>query len=170
MRQRCEPILTSGRGVVAGVTLGSLAISQAMVGVWALLAPSGFFRGFPAAGHPWVALLPPYNEHLVLDLGALNLSLTVLLLAAAVMRSHSMVRVAVTAYAVYAIPHTVFHGLHLHGFPAPDAVAQMAGFGAQILVAALALATTFPSAGPQPWHKEARSGARGSAEPPATAR
>jgi hypothetical protein len=146
MRPRTETGLTSGRRLVAGITLGGLAISQAVVGIWALLAPSGFYQSFPAAGHAWISLLPPYNEHLVRDVGALSLSLTVLLTVA----SHSLIRLAVTAYAVYAIPHTVFHGLHLQGFPALDAVAQMAGFATQLLAATLALLTTFPRDQPSP--------------------
>lgn len=146
MRGRTEPGLTGGRRLVAGISLGGLAISQAVVGVWALLAPVAFYRRFPAAGHPWVALLPPYNEHLVRDVGALSLSVTVLLTAAAVVPTLSLVRVAVAAYAVYAIPHTLFHGLHLEGFPEIDAVAQMAGFATQLVAATLVLLTTLPRA------------------------
>jgi hypothetical protein len=41
-----------------------LAAPQLVVGAWALADPAGFFDGFPAAGHAWVRLLPPYNEHL----------------------------------------------------------------------------------------------------------
>lgn len=146
MRGRTEPRLTGARRLVAGITLGGLAITQAVVGVWALLAPGSFYRSFPAAGHSWVALLPPYNEHLVRDVGALSLSVTVLLTAAAVVPTLSLVRVAVAAYAVYAIPHTLFHGLHLEGFPEIDAVAQMAGFATQLVAATLVLLTTLPRA------------------------
>jgi hypothetical protein len=144
MRRRTELSLTGSRRLIAGIILGGLAISQTMVGAWALMAPVSFYRSFPAAGHAWVALLPPYNEHLVRDVGALSLSLTVLLTAAAVTPTLSLIRVAVTAYAVFAIPHTAFHGLHLQGFPAIDAVAQMTGFVIQLLAAAIALLTTFP--------------------------
>ena len=71
--------------VLAMVVLGLLilAATQALVGVWALPAPRAFYNGFPLPGHPWVALLPPYNEHLVRDVGAFNLALTVVLVAAA---------------------------------------------------------------------------------------
>ena len=146
MRQRTEPAMTGRRRLIAGITLGGLAMAQAVVGVWALLAPGDFYRNFPAAGHPWVSLLPPYSEHLVRDVGALSLSLTVLLAAAAVVSKPSLIRLAVGAYAVYAIPHTVFHGLHLEGFPALDAVAQMAGFATQLVAATLAAHTTLPRA------------------------
>lgn len=150
MLGRTEQSLTGVRRLIASITLGGLAGSQALVGVWALLAPGSFYRSFPAAGHPWVALLPPYNEHLVRDVGALSLSIAVLLTVAAVVQTLSLIRVAVTAYAVYAIPHTVFHGLHLEGFPDIDAVAQMTGFATQLVAATLALLTTLPQAPRRP--------------------
>jgi hypothetical protein len=146
MRRPTETRLAGTRRLVAGIALGGLAISQAVVGCWALLAPRSFYAGFPAAGHAWVSLLPPYNEHLVRDVGALSLALTVLLTAAALLPSRPLVRVAGAAFAVYTIPHTVFHGLHLDGFPSADAVAQMAGFGVQLLAAAAAVLTTFGQA------------------------
>lgn len=68
---------------VLRVGLAVLAAMQALVG-WALVAPREFYDGFPIAGHAWVALLPPYNEHLVRDVGAFSLALTVVLGAAAV--------------------------------------------------------------------------------------
>lgn len=112
-----------------------LTASQAVVGGWALLGPRSFFDGFPATGHAWVALLPPYNEHLVRDVGGLSLALAVLLGTAAVIVDRTLVRVALAAFAVYLLPHTVFHGLHLHGFSAVDAAAQMAGFSVQLGIA-----------------------------------
>ena len=104
-----------------------LAATQAVVGLWALFAPRGFYDGFPLPGHRWVALLPPYNEHLVRDVGALNLALTVVLVTAAVTLDRPMIRVALGALAVFAIPHTIFHAGHLAGFPADDALAQTIG-------------------------------------------
>jgi hypothetical protein len=109
--------------------LGILAALQAVVGVWALLAPVSFYTSFPAAGHGWVALLPPYNEHLIRDVGELSLALTVVLAAAAVSGQRLLSAVAVCALAVYAVPHAVYHALHLEGFPTGDAVAQMVGIG-----------------------------------------
>jgi hypothetical protein len=138
--------LAGSRRLVAGVALGGLAISQAIVGCWALVAPRSFYAGFPATGHAWVSLLPAYNEHLVRDVGALSLALTVLLSAAALLPTRPLVRVAGAAFAVYTIPHTVFHGLHLEGFPSADAVAQMAGFGVQLLAATAAVLSTLGQA------------------------
>jgi hypothetical protein len=134
--------LSPRRRILLGVGLSVLALTQAMIGGWALFAPAGFFSSFPSAGHPWAALLPPYNEHLVRDVGALSLALTVVLVAAAVTADRLLARVALAAFATYAVPHTIFHSLHLEHFAQADAVAQMSGFVAQLaLIVALFIVT-----------------------------
>ena len=130
-----ERTLTGRRRVLAQVSLGLLTVSQLVIGGWALLAPTHFFTTFPAAGHAWVALLPPYNEHLVRDVGALSLALAVVLAGATVTADRRLIRVAAVAFAVYTVPHTLFHGSHLHGFTLSDGVAQMSGFVLQLLLA-----------------------------------
>ncbi len=110
---------------------------QGVIGVWALLAPASFYRSFPISGHAWVSLLPPYNEHLIRDVGELSLALTVVLTAASVTGQRLLSGVAVGALAVYIAPHAIFHALHLEGFSAVDSVAQTVGFALQLLVAAL---------------------------------
>ena len=129
-----EPILVAGgaerdarvRGIVVG-TLGVLAAVQGLVGTWALVAPLVFYEGFPLPGHAWVGLLPPYNEHLLRDVGALNLALAVVLAGAALRADRATVRLAATASLAAAAPHTAYHALHLAHFPPVDAVAQTAG-------------------------------------------
>jgi hypothetical protein len=126
--------------MVVRVGLGILAVLQAIIGVWALFAPTSFYSSFPLPGHPWVSLLPPYNEHLVRDVGELSLALTVVLAAAAVIGQRLLSAVAVAAIAVYAVPHAIFHFLHLEGFPTSDAIAQTVGIALQLVViAAVAL-------------------------------
>ncbi len=126
---------TTSAGVRAG--LGILAVAQGVVGVWALLAPASFYARFPVAGHAWVALLPPYNEHLVRDVGALNLALAVPLTAAAVTGQWLLSAVAISSLAVFAVPHAVYHVLHLEGFSTFDAVAQTAGIGLHLALVAV---------------------------------
>jgi hypothetical protein len=121
----------------ARVGFGILAALEAMVGVWALLAPRSFYRNFPVPGHAWVSLLPPYNEHLTRDVGELSLALTVLLVAAATTGQRLLSVVAIIATAVYAVPHAVYHALHLDGFPTGDAVAQMVGITLQLVLIAV---------------------------------
>lgn len=138
-----------GRRIVLRVSLGGLVAAQAIVGGWAAVAPAHFYAHFPAHARGWVALLPPFNEHLVRDVGTLSLALTVLLGVAAVTSHRLLVRTAVIAFLVHALPHAVFHGLHLDGFSAGDATAQMAGFAVQVLLALAALTATIGPAGPR---------------------
>jgi hypothetical protein len=120
--------------MVVRVLFGILAVLQGVIGVWALLAPKSFYSSFPIAGHAWVSLLPPYNEHLTRDVGELSLALTVVLGAAALTGRRLLSVVALVAVAVYAVPHAIFHVLHLEGFPASDAAAQSIGIGLQLVV------------------------------------
>ncbi len=129
--------MTAGR--VVRVVLVLLAVVQGTVGGWALLAPESFYRDFPGGGRGWVALLPEYNEHLTRDVGALSLSLTLVLVAAAVTMERTLVQVALAATAIYAVPHTLFHALHLEGFPESDAIAQTAVTIAQVVLVVVAL-------------------------------
>jgi heme/copper-type cytochrome/quinol oxidase subunit 4 len=96
-----------------------------------------FYRSFPLPGHDWVSLLPPYNEHLTRDVGELSLALTVVLVAAAVTGHWLLSVVAIIATAVYAVPHAVYHFLHMEGFPTTDAVAQTVGIALQLIVVAV---------------------------------
>jgi hypothetical protein len=128
--------------LAARAGLGVLALSQGVVGAWALLAPESFFRSFPAAGHAWVWALPPYNEHLTRDVGALGVALTLVLATVAVRADAWSCRVAALAFGAYAAPHTVFHVTHLHGLTAADAVAQTAGFVLQLVLVVVVLVGT----------------------------
>lgn len=99
--------------------------SMVGVGVWALLFPASFYADFPL-DRAWVALDGPYNEHLLRDVGALNLALAVVLGWAFAEPSLGRVRIAAWATLVYAVPHVIYHVTHLEPFPPADAVAQSA--------------------------------------------
>lgn len=121
------------------VLLVVLAASQIVTGAWALFAPPSFYADFPYGGTPWVALLPPYNEHLVRDAGAGMLALAVALALAAWWLDRRVVITAVAAFLTFTVPHAVFHSLHLEHFPLGDAVAQQVGFVAEIVLAVAVL-------------------------------
>jgi hypothetical protein len=125
--------------VTARVLLAVLAAIQAVTGLWALGAPQAFYDFFPSGGTPWVALLPPYNEHLVRDVGAGTLALGVALALAAWWLDSRVVITAVAAFLTSTVPHAVFHSVHLEHFPPVDAVAQQAGFLAEIVLAVAVL-------------------------------
>jgi hypothetical protein len=101
-----------------------LGLYQLVVGVWPLLAPRSFYDGFPLPGHPWVALLPPYNEHLLRDFGGLNLAMAVVLGVSAVTLDRRLVFTVLAAYLVSGVPHMIFHAVHLQHFPPVDAITQ----------------------------------------------
>jgi hypothetical protein len=118
--------VTAGRGtgtppaVVAA--LGALAITGLVVGTWALLAPGHFFHQFPL-GQGWVATDGPYNEHLVRDVGALNLALGIATAISLGVRSVHAQHALAWGWAVDGVAHLVYHLHHLGPFETATAVA-----------------------------------------------
>ena len=84
------------------------------------------------------------------DVGALSLAIAVVLTAAAITARRRSGLIALTAFATYAVPHTVFHASHLQGFPVGDAVLQTAGFAMQLVLALVLAMVTLraPPTGP----------------------
>ena len=113
----------------------------ALVGMWAALWPRSFYDDFPWPGHPWVAPLPAYSEHLLRDFGGMNLAMAAVFGVAAATLDRRLAATALVAYLVFAVPHLVFHLDHLEPFGTVDAVAQPAALVALALlpVALLAL-------------------------------
>lgn len=113
------------------VLLWLLAISFVGVGAWALLLPASFHGEFPL-GRAWVALDGPYNEHLVRDVGGLQLALA--LVSGAAARWSRYTAVAAIAVLLFAIPHLAYHAWHLEPFGPADAIAQLVALALQVLV------------------------------------
>jgi hypothetical protein len=116
--------------------LGILAFVQGVLAVWALVAPRSFYDGFPGAGRSWVSPLGPYDEHLVRDVGALSLALTVVLVVAFVWPDRRLVLVAGLAYVAWSVPHVAFHLTADDVLPAGDRIASEAGELVSVLIAA----------------------------------
>lgn len=115
------------RTLLAGLWL--LAALEAVAGLWQVLAPRSFFD------LRWVSYLPPYNEHLMTDVGSFNLALALVLAGAATSSANrALVRIALSAFLVYAVSHFVFHAGHLAGFPTADAVAQTLALGVLVVL------------------------------------
>jgi nucleoside-diphosphate-sugar epimerase len=103
-----EPAL--GPGV--RLLLWLLALGQIGVGIQALFLPQSFYDDFPF-GRGWVAMDGPYNQHLVRDVGSLNLALVVLVFAALWVGTRTLARVAMLVWLVNAVPHFLYHLGHL---------------------------------------------------------
>jgi hypothetical protein len=103
------------------VVLALLAISTGVVGLWAAFAPRSFYANFPGNGH-WISLDGPYNEHLVRDVGELNLALTVVTVFALVVMSRALVLAIACAWLAYGVPHLIYHLRHLSPFSGSNKV------------------------------------------------
>jgi hypothetical protein len=100
--------------------------------------PEAFFDDFPF-GRGWVAALPPYNEHLVRDFGAMNLALAAIAFVAIALRSRLAARLAGLGWLLFALPHAIYHLFHLHGLDTGDAVANVVSTWGQVALALLVL-------------------------------
>ena len=123
---------------VARAALWISAASAVGVGVVAAFAPRTFYDDFPYVGH-WVDRLPPYNEHLVTDVGALYLGFALVLAWAAVTLQRQLVLAGCLGWILFSVLHVVFHARHLDGFATSDAVAELASLATVIALPLVAL-------------------------------
>jgi hypothetical protein len=114
--------------------LAVLAVTPAFVGVWATVAPRGFYGNFPGGGHHWVSAVGAYDEHLVRDVGALYLGSLVLLAFAFAWLDRRLVQAALVSYAVAAVPHLAYHATALDNFSTGDAVAEIGGLALNVVL------------------------------------
>jgi hypothetical protein len=99
----------SRSALVVRAILLAASLSNGVIGVWATLSPRGWYDDFPGFGKVWVAVEGPYNEHLVRDVGAWSLALTVLTLAAAWGLERRFLIATGVALAVQAAAHAQHH-------------------------------------------------------------
>jgi len=124
---------------LARIMLAVLAVSGAIVGLWATFAPRSFYDDFPGGGRSWVAPDGPFNEHLVRDVGSLNLALTVLTIAAALLLVRSLVVTVAIGWLAYGIPHLVYHLRHRDVYDTGDQVASLVSLALVPVLAVIAL-------------------------------
>jgi len=137
--------------------LAVLAAVSLVVGVWAQAFPRSFYDQFPGAGRTWVALDGPYNEHLVRDVGGLNLALAFVAAGALVTGSVLLARVAGGAALIYGVPHLAYHATHLDPFDSDDVVAMLVSLSLAVLAGVVALAApAAPAAEPVAAHPPPR--------------
>jgi hypothetical protein len=131
--------------VLARAALWISAASAAGVGLLAAFAPRAFYDDFPFLGH-WVDRLPPYNEHLVTDVGALYLAFALLFAWAAVTLQRQLVQAACAGWILFGVLHFAFHARHLHGFGTADAVGELVSLAVVAALPLLALWAARPAA------------------------
>ncbi|HEY2477175.1 MAG TPA: hypothetical protein VGI17_00420 [Solirubrobacterales bacterium] len=94
------------------------------LGLTAAVVPHTFYDDFPFLAH-WVELLPPYNEHLITDVGGLYLGFAVVLGIAAWRPERGLIRAACAGFLAVSLIHLVFHATHLDGFGTIDGIAEI---------------------------------------------
>lgn len=129
---------TMERRTLIQLLLGFLCLSAVLTGLPAAVAPHAFYDDFPFVAH-WVDLLPPYNEHLVTDVGELYLGFAVLFGWAAWTLETTLVRAVCSAWLVSATLHLIFHATHLEDFDTADAAAELVSLTLVAAPAAIAL-------------------------------
>ncbi|MEA2428209.1 MAG: hypothetical protein QOF37_1837 [Thermoleophilaceae bacterium] len=110
-----------------------LALPAAWVGIWAGLAPRSFYDDFPGTSS-WVSPLGPYDEHLVRDVGAFELGLTIVAVFAIVTLERRLVQAALAAFLVSGILHLVYHLSNTGPLSTADNVLSLAGLAVGVIV------------------------------------
>lgn len=86
-----------------------LAAPQLLIGLWAMLAPASWFDSFPGVGPALIAGEPPFNRHLVTDVGAGFFAVAVGVLLAAYWGTSRAVRLSLVVMVAFTAPHVAYH-------------------------------------------------------------
>lgn len=120
-------------GVRAG--LAYLALSFLLIGIWAQFFPQSFYTDFPGLGRAWVRIDGPFNEHLIRDVGGLNLGLGLAAIFTLRFLQTRVIQVVCLVIFVYSLPHYVYHLAHLLVLPsALDQVANIVLLGLNVFI------------------------------------
>jgi hypothetical protein len=125
----------------ARAALAVLCLYCLWLGLLAAFVPRTFYDDFPFFAH-WVELLPPFNEHLITDVGGLYLGFAVIFAWAAWRPERTLVLASTTGFLVMAVLHLVFHAGHLEGFGTADAIAEITGLALLLVPPCVAIWAT----------------------------
>jgi hypothetical protein len=104
-------------------------------------APRSFYDDVPT-----VSADPPFNQHLMSDVGGLSLAMAAVMGASALLMDRSLVRAALAAYLVYSVSHLLFHATHLGGMSPGGTALLLTGLTLLPLIAlALMVLATRPT-------------------------
>lgn len=111
-----------------------LTVIQAATGLWMLFLPRSFYDHVLG-----VSALPPFNEHLMRDLGGVYLAISVVLGVSAASMERRLVRTALAAYLVVSVSHLIFHATHHGGTTAAEATVLTTSLVLLVLVPSVLL-------------------------------
>jgi hypothetical protein len=103
--------------LVQKIVLLFLLFNALLVGVWAQFAPASFYESFPGNAWTWVSVDGPFNEHLIRDVGGLNLAIAVLALFALLQPTLALLRATALVTLTYQLPHVIYHLIHVSILP-----------------------------------------------------
>jgi hypothetical protein len=129
---------------LARILLALTAAPLALVGLWATVAPRSFYDSFPGFGRHWVDVDGPYNEHLVRDVGHLELAVAFVLFAAVLLGGRRLLQVAAVAAIVTGLPHATYHALNRDGYETGDLIASVGGLAIGVVMPVIVLYLTWP--------------------------
>jgi hypothetical protein len=133
------PRVAGRRVIAARAGLVVVAAFQAELAVWGLVAPHSLYGSYPGAGRHWISALGPYNEHLIRDFAAAELGFAVLLVAAAVWFTRTLVLAAGIAFLAATIPHFIYHLTTTASFSTGDNIASLGGFVVEVALIGIAM-------------------------------
>jgi len=107
-------------------SLAILAFAALSVGLPAAFAPETFYEDYPFFT-AWINLLPPYNEHLITDVGGLYTGFGVMFVWALIRPSRQLILPLCVGWFVVQILHFAFHISHLEGFTTTETASQTIG-------------------------------------------
>jgi hypothetical protein len=119
--------------------LGVTGAVNMAIGAWAEIAPHGWYRTFPGAGHHWVSAVGPYDEHLVRDVGAALLSLGLLMVWTALKPRVAVLRPALASVLLFAVLHFAYHAAAWRHMDAGDNIANLVVLSLVVVVPAALL-------------------------------
>lgn len=123
----------------------ALALPQAVIGLWAVLAPRSWYDDFPGLGPALAAAEPPFNGHLVTDAGAGFLATGGLLVGACLLGGPVEMRIAAIGYLLFCAPHLVYHASNPSPLlPAFNDALNVVLIGVQVLGGATLILLTSP--------------------------
>jgi hypothetical protein len=136
-----DPRLLAGDPVTLLRRLGLVVVAAgaAVVGVWAQAFPRSFYADFPAMGRVWVAVDGPYNEHLVRDVGGLQLALAFTAVLALLTGSVLLARAAGAGALISGVPHLLYHATHLDPFDTTDSVTMLIALSVAVVAGLVAV-------------------------------